>query len=106
MTRQNESVSPEIAAAAVTLLVPYFPGLTPAILVDALKNHANTTLETCARPQKPYTRKQAAALLQMSMATLDRYLASGRLARIRLSAHATRVSAESVHNLMKGGEII
>ena len=105
MIKNNSSVSPEIAAAAVTLLIPYFPGLTPATLVDALETYTNASLERCARPQKPYTRKEAADLLHLSLPTLDRYLASGRLARIRLSAHATRVSAESVHNLMKGDEL-
>ena len=105
MIKNNASVSPEIAAAAVTLLIPYFPGLTPAILVDALETYTNALLEKRARPQKPYTRKEAADLLHLSLPTLDRYLASGKLARIRLSAHATRVSAESVHSLMKGGEL-
>ena len=106
MIKNNASVSPEIATAAVTLPIPYFPGLTPAILVDALETYTNALLEKkCARPQKPYTRKEAADLLHLSLPTLDRYLASGKLARIRLSAHATRVSAESVHNLMKGDEL-
>ena len=105
MIKNNSSVSPEIAAAAVTLLIPYFPGLTPATLVDALKTYTNASPEKSARPQKPYTRKEAADLLHLSLPTLDRYLASGKLARIRLSAHATRVSAESVHSLMKGGEL-
>ena len=54
---------------------------------------------------KRYTRKEAAEALGISVQSVDRYLVSGRLTRVRYSARAIRISAESVYNLMKGGEI-
>ncbi len=101
------SVPPEIVAAAVTMLSTCIPGLTPAALLNALENinHPNASLDKDARPQKPYTRKGAAEMLGVSVPTVDRYMATGRLTRVRYSPRAIRISADSVHALMNGGEI-
>ena len=100
------SVPPEIATAAATVLFPYIPGLTPSILVDALETYnPNAASDKDARPKKPLTRKEAADALGVSIQSVDRYLAAGRLTPVRYSARAVRVSAESVYNLMKGGEL-
>ena len=99
-------VPPEIATAAATVLFPYIPGLTPAFLGEALENYKpNATSEKDAHPKKPLTRKEAAKELGVSVQSVDRYVSSGRLTRVRYSARAIRISAESVYNLMKGGEI-
>lgn len=100
----TSKVPPEIATAATTMLSPYFRGLTTAILIDALGtiNEPNVTHEKPPHPQKPYTRKGAAEMLGVSIPTVDRYMASGRLTRVRYSARAVRISAESVHKLMEG----
>ncbi len=97
-----------IILAAVGLLLPYIPNITSDSLQRALKNinAPNTTAEKDSRPQKPYTRKGAAEMLGVSVPTIDRYLASGHLTRVRYSARAIRISAESVHNLMaRGAEV-
>ena len=95
----------EIVTAVVTMLSPYFPGLTPAILTDALETYnPNAEAEKGSRPLKPLTRKEAANELGVSVPTVDRYIASGRLARVKYSARAIRISVESVYALMKGGE--
>ena len=100
-------VPPEIATAAVALLSTSIPGLSPGILLDALeKYNPNAASEKDARPpQKPFTRKEAADALGISVQSVDRYLTAGRLTPVRYSARAVRVSAESVYNLMKGGEL-
>ena len=103
---KNSLPSPEITSAAATMLSPYFPGLTPAILIGALETYTpNATSDKDARPKKPLTRKEAAKELGVSVQSVDRYLNAGLLTRVKYSARAIRISADSVYNLMKGGEL-
>ena len=103
----NKSLSPETLNAATAVLSPYVLGLSAAELLKALESY-NEEGEASAskqnsRPQKPYTRKEAAEVLGVSIPSIDRYLASGHLTRVRYSARAIRISAESVHKLMAYG---
>lgn len=99
-------VQPEIVTAAAAMLATCIPGFTPAALQTALENYntMNVTSEKDSRPLKPLTRKEAAEMLGVSVSSMDRYLRKGLLTPIRYSARAIRISAESVYNLMKGGE--
>ena len=101
----HNPLPPELIMAAVTMLTPYVSGLTPALLQRALEtiNAPNPTTEKESHPEKPFTRKEAAKALGVSVPTVDRYMSSGRLTRVRYSARAIRISAESVHNLMAHG---
>lgn len=101
----NNTIPSEIVTAAATMLSQYFPGLTPAILTGALENYNPNATSDNSRPEKPLTRKEAAKELGVSVQSVDRYVSSGRLTRVRYSDRAIRISAESVYNLMKGGEI-
>lgn len=97
----------EILNAVVTMLSPYVPDLSATVLLKALETY-NEDNETAApkqnqRPQKPYTRQEAAELLGVAMPTIDRYMASGTLKRIHYSAHSVRITPDSVHKLMEGG---
>ena len=97
----------EILNAATALLSPYIPGLSATMLMKALETY-NEDKESVAtkqnsRPEKPYTRQEAAELLGVALPTIDRYTANGTLKRIRYSAHSVRITPESVHNLMAGG---
>ena len=105
MKQYTNSVPQGILLAAVGLLLPYIPNITSNNLQKALEaiNTPDTTPEKDPRPQKPYTRKGAAEMLGVSIPTIDRYLASGRLTRVRYSARAIRISADSVHMLMACG---
>ena len=103
---KNSLPSPEITSAAATMLSPYFPGLTPAILIGALETYnPNAKSDKDARPKKPLTRKEAANALGISVQSVDRYLNAGRLTRVQYSARAIRISADSVYNLMRGGKL-
>jgi len=96
-------ISPQILNAAVTLLSAHVPDLTPARLVDALRSYTGPGSSSHAeRPERPYTRKEAAHLLGISLPTIDRYMATGRLKRVRFSAHAVRIAPESVRALLDG----
>ena len=105
--RTTTKISSEILNAATAVLSPYIPGLSATVLMKALETY-NEDKETTApkqnpRPQKPYTRQEAAELLGVALPTIDRYMANGTLKRIRYSAHSVRITPESVHNLMAGG---
>ena len=103
-TTKNEIPS-GIILATVGLLLPYIPNISSDNLKKALEtiDNPNTTTEKDSRPQKPYTRKGAAEMLGVSLPTIDRYMASGLLTRVRYSARAVRISADSVHKLMENG---
>ncbi len=105
MQASKIEIPSRIIQATVGLLLPYIPNVSSDNLKKALEtiNNPNTVAEKDPRPQKPYTRKGAAEMLGVSLPTIDRYLASGHLTRVRYSARAIRISAESVHKLMKGG---
>ena len=98
----------EILNAATALLSQYVPGLSANDLLKAIETYNMDSEATAApkqntRPQKPYTRQEAAELLGVAMPTIDRYMANGTLKRIRYSAHSVRITPESVHSLMEGG---
>lgn len=106
MNAFNKEIPSGIIQATVGLLLPYIPNISIDNMKKALEtiDNPNTTpAEKALRPQKPYTRKDAAEALGISVPSVDRYMAAGILTRVRYSARAVRISAESVHKLMKGG---
>ena len=105
MNTLNKEIPSGIILAAVGLLLPYIPNISSDNLKKALEtiNTPNAATDKDPRPLKPYTRKDAAEALGVSVPTIDRYMATGLLTRVRYSARAIRISAESVHKLMKGG---
>lgn len=105
MQASQKEIPSEIMLATVGLLLPYIPNITSSSLKDALEtiNAPSAETEKNLRPQKPYTRREAAEILGVSIPSIDRYMADGRLTRVRYSARAIRISAESVHKLMACG---
>jgi len=100
----SSPLPPEIVTAAATMLSPYISGLSPGALLQALETYnPNATSDKDARPKKPLTRKEAADALGVSIQSVDRYLTAGLLTRVKYSARAIRISADSVYRLMKGG---
>lgn len=96
----------EILNAATAVLSPYIPGLSATVLIKALETYNENkepTVQKSSRPEKPYTRQEAAELLGVALPTIDRYMAKGTLKRIRYSPHSVRITPESVHKLMEGG---
>ena len=105
MNAFNNEIPSGIIQATVGLLLPYITNISSDNLKKALEtiNNPNTAAEKDPHPQKPYTRKEAAEMLGVSIPSIDRYMASGRLTRVRYSARAIRISADSVHKLMAYG---
>ena len=103
----NKSLSTETLNAATAVLSPFILDLSATVLLKALESY-NVDKEATAskqnpRPQKPYTRQEAADLLGVALPTIDRYMANGTLKRIHYSAHSVRITPDSVHKLMEGG---
>ena len=95
------NVPAAIASAAVNLLLPYHPGLSPESLIDALKN-LNAVTKTPKTPKaKPMTRRQVAELLQISIASVNRRMKDGTLRAFKVGKRAVRIDPASVEALMQ-----
>ena len=106
--KTNNSLTTETLNAATAVLSPFVPGLSATNLLKAIESYIEEDKELASLkqplpPQKPYTRKGAAEALGVSVPSVDRYMAAGLLTRVRYSARAIRISAESVHKLMACG---
>lgn len=51
-------------------------------------------------PQPLVTKREAMALLKVSLRTIDRYLADGTLNPVRLSSRATRIKTSDIEALI------
>ena len=107
MKSRNTRIPSEILNAATAVLSPYFQDLTPEVLLKALETYNKDKEEVPAnqpqRPEKPFKREEVAEMLGLSIPTIDRYMASGKLRRIRYSSHEVRITPDSVYNMMRGG---
>ena len=99
----RDTITPSVLSAAVGLLQPYAPDLSPSALVKAIKAYkADGAADTTAKAEKPMTRKEVAALLGISLQSVSRMMNDGRLRRIVLSAKSVRIDAASVNDLLDG----
>lgn len=55
-------------------------------------------------PSVLVTKREAAETLQVSVRTIDRYIADGTLAAVRVSPRATRVVRKSLDELISAGD--
>ena len=101
----RDTITPSVLSAAVGLLQPYAPDLSPSALVKAIKAYkadGAATPANAVRFDAPITRQEAAKLLNCTLQTISRYMNVGKLKRIRLSATSVRVDAASVRALLAG----
>ena len=105
--KKTKQVPHEILNAATAVLSPYFQELTPEVLLKALESYNEEKTDVAPqqpqRPEKPFKREEVAEMLGLSIPTIDRYMAQGKLQRIHYSAHEVRITPESVYKLMRGG---
>lgn len=82
-----------------------FPKITVQDLIDALKKQLDQKNEIkiqSAIPEKPLTRQEAAALLAVSLNSVNRYMNTGLLRRIKIGPRVVRIDPASVRKLIKG----
>ena len=97
----SKRIAPQVLTAATGMLQPFIPELSPESLVAALKNH-ETLKQDKFLAEKPLTRQQAAALLSVSLPTLDRHIKSGILRASKIGPRVVRVDPASVRELLAG----
>ena len=99
MTVSNRLPAQMLQVATLSL-AEYVPGLTNAILLEALKAY-QPEQKSSSCLQRPHTRQEAAELLQISLPTLNRYVQEGRLSKIKLGKRLVRISPNSVAALLQ-----
>lgn len=100
----RDSITPSVLTAAVGLLAPFAPDLSPRSLVAAIKSYkaAAAADPDPDRIEKPLTRQEVAALLGCSLQTINSHLNAGRLRRIKLTAKSVRIDPDSLRALLAG----
>ena len=99
----RQRITPAILAAASGMLQPFVPELTPQGLLAALKNH-EAGHPAAATAEKPLTRKEAAALLSVSLNSVNRYMNTGLLRRVKIGPRVVRIDPASVRELLNSGK--
>lgn len=99
----GEHINASILEAAVGLLQPYCKNLNSETLKVALQKISVPEPSITVRPEKPYSRKEVADLLQVSMNTINRYMNNGLLKRIYVGPRHVLIDPVSVHTLLAGG---
>ena len=92
-----------IASAVTNLLQPFYPELSPAGLIDALKNLNATPKKS---KTNPLTRRQVAELLQISIASVNRRIKDGTLRAFKVGQRSVRIDPTSVEALMQSERVI
>ena len=102
----RQRINPAILAAATGMLQPFVPELTPQRLLAALKTQDEglPAIPAAAIPEKPLNRKEAAALLAVSLNTVNRYMNTGLLRRIKIGPRVVRIDPASVRELLNSGK--
>ena len=90
-------ITPAVIQAAVALLSPYVPEISPQSLIGALRDYGTAAAPTIERP---LTRREAAAVLGVSLPTINRLLNAGTLRRIHITRTAVKVDPASVRALL------
>lgn len=98
----KQKIPPAILAAATGMLQPFIPELTPQGLLAALKSH-DAGQPAAAIAEKPLTRKEAAALLSVSLNSVNRYMNTGLLRRVKIGPRVVRIDPASVRELLDNG---
>ena len=95
-------ITPAVIQAATAMLSPYVPEISPQSLIAALRAYKIGESPRGRQQEKPYTRKEVADLLGLSVQTVYRMMKTGRLRRIQVGLRAVRIDPASVKLLLDG----
>ena len=101
---QVKSIPEDTQVALMAILPKYVPEITPMKLVSALRSYEPelAAASGAAEIQKPMSKKEVAGLLGVSLPTVDRLLADGRLRKIDTGVRSVRIDRRSVAEYLKG----
>ena len=88
-----------IVNAATAMLQQYVPTLSATGLVEALTHREPAVSAPALR--KPLTRREAADILQVSIASINRYIKSGTLRAYKIGKRLVRIDPASVEALLQ-----
>ncbi len=94
------SITPAVLTAATTMLQAYVPELSPHSLVEALKAFGTAPVPQTGCAEKPLTRKETAALLGVSLNSVNHYVKQGRLSAVKISKRLVRIDPQSVRSML------
>lgn len=95
------TITPAVLTAATGMLQQYVPELSPNALVAALKAYDNEQdTPKAAAADRPLTRQEVAALLSVSLNSVNRYVNCGLLRRIPIGKRLVRIDPQSVRALL------
>lgn len=100
----KQKITPAILAAATGMLQPFVPELTPQGLLAAMKEHDAGT-PAAADAMEPLTRQEAAALLRVSLNTLNRYMNTGLVRKIKIGPRVVRIDPANIRSLLNSEEV-
>ena len=95
----KKNVPEAIINAACSMLSPYFPELSAAGLVEALKHRNQTPAAPALR--RPLTRAEAAEILKVSVNSINRYVKAGTLRAYKIGKRLVRIDPASVEALLQ-----
>ena len=98
----KNKINPQIIEAAVGMLKPYVPELSPTRLIAALEEYdlcKDEKLKNNERPKKPYTISEVCELLGISRPTLDNYEEKGLIRKIHLG-RLVRIPVDDIDSLL------
>ena len=98
---QVKPIPEDTLVALMTILPKYIPGITPQILVSALKAFDNAATANDSAISRPMTKQEVKTLLGISMPTLDKLLQSGKLRKIQSGIRSVRIDRQSVADYLK-----
>lgn len=98
----KDKINPSIITAAVAMLSPFMPELSPTRLIAALQAYDSERKEqdaVNARPRQPYTVAEVCKLFRISKPTVYRMAERGELPLVKIGS-STRILAEDVDRLL------
>ncbi len=99
----KNQINKAIIQAAVSMLQPFIPELTPTKLIDALQNYSETNESTAkseSKIPKLYTVAEVMKILGVSKPTIYRMFKDGRLNKIEVSENTTRISSTDLEKII------
>lgn len=89
--------------AAMAILQPYCPALSPVNLVEALKEIESPKTDRTQTLKKKYiTIDEAASILGVTRVTINNYAKIGKIKKTNLGKRAARIELESIEKLLTG----
>ena len=97
--KKGKILPPELINACVAMLRPYYPGLSPAGLIEILERRAP------APERSSLTKHEAANFLGVSLPSIDRYIKRGTLRAYRLPPRLIRIDRADLERFLKSEEV-